>query len=542
LSEKEDFQISDETERLINSYKEEWLYIDRTKSEAKFHVSQILSPLAFFYERIRNALDYKGDHLMRRNAIERILRRQIWEKRTGNPSVLSETLLKELIWARYEKNDYVPKKKIQILEVVVRKYLKIFQRLETVKSEKGLQECKDWFMGVFSSEVEELLEPSIFLKESLNYEVFSWFKENYDWQEHNLSDKDRDIQIFIAIHRSLTKSDKAGVRYRLLKVYYPNWDEIDDIEIMKSFASLINLIDEIEEKLNSLYQPRLFRFIQRQLPAFLILKEMIDEDFEEAEKIFQSPKKLENKITEVCNKKYSQIGTRIRTGIIRSIIYIFMTKALLALMIEIPYELFVTKDLNFASLSINVLFPPTLMFLVGMTIRKPGDENTQRIIQIIKSFVYEHKKTGRYEFSLERKKLGGLVSQIFLVLYLLMFLITFGGIGLILLDLGFNLLSAGMFFIFLSLVLLFVYRVRYTATELNVQGEREGFLSHLFSNFTIPLLNLGQVISNGFRKLNFILLFMDFLIEVPLKSIIAIFEEWSMFMREKREEVIEIPN
>ena len=126
-------------------------------------------------------------------------------------------------------------------------------------------------------------------------------------------------------------------------------------------------------------------------------------------------------------------------------------------------------------------------------------------------------------------------------MFFLYFLI-FGSIGLLLIGIGFNVLSATLFFIFLSLVLLFVYRVRYTANELNVQGEREGFLSHIFSLITIPFINVGSLLSQGFQRLNFFLLLMDFLIEAPLKNVITVFEEWNVFIREKREEVIEVPN
>jgi len=49
-------------------------------------------------------------------------------------------------------------------------------------------------------------------------------------------------------------------------------------------------------------------------------------------------------------------------------------------------------------------------------------------------------------------------------------------------------------------------------------------------------------LSQGFQRVNVFLLIMDFLIEAPLKNVITIFEEWNMFIREKREEVIEVPN
>ncbi len=534
--------LSPEILRLLSAYECVYKIKNRELVESNYKVSQVLGSLAFLYERIRNTLDYKGDHLLRRNAIERILRRQIWEKKTQDLQKLTENLIKELIWARYIKNDSVPKEKIIELSSVLQKYLRLFSLFEAKLKGSELQDDLDWFTGILSSEVEEVLDTSVFLKESLNYEVFSWFRGRFIWEGHNLDDKERDIQMFIAIHRSLAKSDKAWIRHRLLKAYFPEWENMNIGAVEDNFIKILETKTNIEDQLRSPYQTRMFRFVQRQLPAFFVLKDFIDEDYKKAERVVPDSSAFQGEIKNVCQKKYSQIGSRVRKGIVRSIIYIFLTKALLALVMEIPYEMLVAKQINYLTLAINITFPPLLMFLIGLTIKKPGEENTNRIIKIISSFVYKDDDVEKIPFSLERKKVGYIVSRVFLAFYIFIFFLMFSSIGLILIGIGFNVLSATIFFVFLSMVLLFVYRVRYTATELNVQGEKEGFLTHLFSLITIPFINVGSVLSQGFQRLNFFLLIMDFLIEAPLKNVITVFEEWNVFIREKREEVIEVPN
>jgi len=55
--------------------------------------------IARVYEVARNALEYRAEHLVRRAAIERILKRQlVFESDTRR---LSESLLLELKWAKY---------------------------------------------------------------------------------------------------------------------------------------------------------------------------------------------------------------------------------------------------------------------------------------------------------------------------------------------------------------------------------------------------------------------------------------------------------
>lgn len=46
---------------------------------------------------------------------------------------------------------------------------------------------------------------------------------------------------------------------------------------------------------------------------------------------------------------------------------------------------------------------------------------------------------------------------------------------------------------------------------------------------------------HSLAKLSFLMVIMDFLIEAPLKTIIGVIEEWTSFIRERREEVVSVP-
>ena len=48
---------------------------------------------------------------------------------------------------------------------------------------------------------------------------------------------------------------------------------------------------------------------------------------------------------------------------------------------------------------------------------------------------------------------------------------------------------------------------------------------------------MGQLLSRGLAKLNFLTAFFDFIIEAPFKLIIEVLEEWISFVRSKREEI-----
>jgi hypothetical protein len=528
-------------DELLAAYQEQAVKEATKAPEPTIRVSEVLGSIAFIYERIRNVIDYKGEHLLRRNAIERIIKRKIREKPTGEPKELALSLIRELIWARYLRNDSIPKSKTEAVGKILAKYSLLLKRVSgQANDSKYANEWKDWLLGIASCEIEEALAPSLFYITAYVQAMFRWFKDNFEWEGSHLSPQVRDIQIFIAIHRSLPKSDEAMIRYHLLHLFYPQWKKADSQLLDEIAENLPKLREEIEDQLRHPVRFNLFRYIQKNTAPFQILRDVIDEDPKKAAVLIANPEKFEWKIREVCRRRYSQIRQKVNRGIIHSIVYIFVTKVLFAFILEFPYELYFLHRLAFIPITINAIIPPTLMFLIGLTIKTPNEANTERIIERIKSFVYPQSEV-KTPFSLTPIKRGQFLTTVFSVIYFLLFLLVFGGISLILFKLKFNVVSGMIFFVFLSLVLLFGFRVRFTASELMVTGEREGLLTHLFNNLSLPFLNLGVWLSQGLAQLNVFMILMDFLIEAPLKTIIAIVEEWTSFLRERREEVIEVP-
>ena len=509
--------------------------------EPTVHVSEILGTIAFIYEQIRNVIDYKKEHLLRRNAIERIIKRRLREKPGIGTKHLAHSLVRELIWARYLKNDSLPKSKVDEISRVLAKYFNLLN--PTPNKDKGLKptnQWKEWVLGVASCEVEEVIAPDLFYIAAYVRAMHRWFKDNFSWEAENSSPETRDIQLFIAIHRALPKSDEEMIRYHLLNLYYPDWKKASSKLIEEVGENLFRLRKEIESQLHHPIRFSLYRYVQKHTAPFQILKDIIDEDYKKAEALIANPEKLEWKVREICRNRYSQIRQKVNRGIIHSIVYIFITKALFAFILEIPYELYILKSLAPMPLLINAIIPPALMFLVGLTIKTPDEANTERIIQRIKSFVYPSQEE-KTSFTLGPTKRSQLLTTIFSVLYLLLFILMFGSISYLLLRLNFNIISGLIFFVFLSLVLLFGFRVRFTASELIVTGEREDLFGYFLNILSLPFLNLGVWLSKGIARLNFLMILMDFIIEAPLKTIIAILEELTSFLRERREEVVEIP-
>ncbi len=286
---------------------------------------------------------------------------------------------------------------------------------------------------------------------------------------------------------------------------------------------------------------RLFFFLKKHTAPFIILREAIAENAAAALERFRDPTRLEESLRRVCRKKYTESKAKIGGQVVRAIIYIFLTKMLLAVLLEFPADKYIYKELNWLPLLINVFLPPFLMFLVAMTIHVPGEENTRVIISKIRAIVfhepYLQEGDRSLTFSWYPPKRSRFLINAFRILYLLAFVLTFGLIINILNRLDFTIVSSVIFIAFLSLVMLFGLAIRNAATELATIGRRESPLAPFGDFLLLPILKVGHWLSTEWAKINFFTFILDSVIEAPIKSFIEVAEEWIVFVREKKEEM-----
>lgn len=519
-------------------------------NEPSIKVSELLGKLSRLYEKARNVVEYKGEHVLRRNAIERILKRLVWEQETTfSPKVLkpsgvdtyhiAETLLKELIRARYLPNNSIPIGKVRDVERIIEKYVYLLKHLKNLPVKTSILGAREWVWGIASSEIEDFIDPS--KRELYVRLMYEWFLSYFEWQDADIPDGQKNLQIYLAIHRSYPKSDEPIMRFHLLQRKFPDWQNAGKPEVDDFIQRFGVIYQEIEDDLNFKGRYDLYRKIQRHAAAFEIFHSIAAKEESNIRNFLLDENRFEKEVRQVCEENYSQIGKRVNTGIVRSIIYIFITKVLLALILEVPYEVIRFGDVRYIPLSLNIMFPPLAMWIIGFSIKIPGEKNTGAVISRLKSVIYANEAGSKVVFSLARSGTRTTLVRIFSLIYAAIFILVFGGITYLLWLIHFTLLGILIFFAFLSLVLLFAFRVRFNADRLKVEAEEEGLFEHLFSYLSLPFLNFGFYLSKALSKLNFLTIILDFLIEAPIKSIIEIFEEWTSFIRQKKEEVVEVP-
>jgi hypothetical protein len=515
---------------LIQIFEEE---SHRYTDGSKYQVSRTVSLLAALYEKARNAVEFRAEHLIRRAAIERILKRRILLG--GTTSTMGENIIVELLWARYIDSSQIDDAKVEHVQKIIDKYLVVKFGLFRGKN-KVHGVSWDTLLGLLSSEIEEAIAPAK-KREALNNFYYQAIESKITIP--HIDEKTRNILIYIAIERGYAQSDDPLITFHLIKLLQPQWLLADAHTVSQQTQELFENILFIEKALKNQLSDPLYRYIRKQNPPFLLIRDFLLEQGKNARGIIENEKDLENTLTALATKRYHETGTKVRRAVVRSIIYIFLTKTIFALALEAPVDMLIIKRIDYLALGINIIFPPFLLFLIAGFIHVPGADNTAKLVGRIKNIFYtfDELKNEPEGFAFQQVLKKPPMKPVFTVLYVVAFLLSFGFISYVLTKLHFNIASQFIFIFFVTLVSFFAYRIRLSAKEYQIV-DRPGILSPVVDFFFIPILSVGRALSGEIAKLNVLLFVFDFILEAPLKVIFEFMEEWFRFIRSKKDEII----
>jgi len=403
----------------------------------KIQVDLLASKLAFAYEKIRYAIDYKEEHLLRRHAIERTIKRNyLWKK---DLTKSAKELIQELIRGGYLKNNYIPETKIDQVALILKKYSILIFNLEA-KQDPRKNELIGWLLGLASVEIEYCLVshlPQLKLLENF----YNSIKEKLVFQgldidpirgrsseddrraSNEVDDRNKKIQIFIACHLSLLKSDPLTIHYHLLQLYVPSWHKQNLPELNSLTSQLNSLKSLIDANFKNPLADQLRKTIKNEAVYFNILNDLISQNTSQIEKLLYSVPATEAAIEKICNQKYKTAKRKLRRSTINSIIYIFTTKIILAFIIEVPYDYLLLGAISVPPLIANVAFHPLLMFGIATSTRVPSEKNTQAIVASIKKIIYSQ-NTDKIIFQF-KKNPSERVYQASYYLYLILIALLF---------------------------------------------------------------------------------------------------------------------
>lgn len=502
----------------------------------KLTVSRAVSFLAIVYERVRNAIEYREDHLIRRAAIERILRRRL----SINPNAEgeAENLLRELLWARYFPKNSLGEDDVDTVQKILESYMTFRDKLLKGKSDGGKEYLGNFLMDLMTCEIEETLSPDISARESM-YTYFLYQTMHNSVRVEGVSDEQKDMFFLIALEKAYRKSDQPYQRYHTYGLFYKNIPQLSAAEQDKLIPTLPKTLQSIDQTIRNPNVEKMIRFIKKQLPAYLILYEVMNDSKGKMKTTLTSKARLWQMVEKKCVEKYKQVKERLTGLAIRSLIYIFVTKMVLAIILEYPVSMLLYHEAPIMPIVINSLFPPLLMIMIVLWFKLPGKDNTIRVYRRIVQIV-DHDPTYETRVALITKRVKEktrFLTSIFSFFYFATFGITLYAIHYLLNLLDFHLLSQALFIFFISVVSFFSYRIKQVVNEYRLV-ERDSILAPIIDFFFVPILSLGKLFNKGVSKINVFTVIFDFIIEAPFKLIIDVVEEWIKFTKARKEEII----
>jgi hypothetical protein len=502
----------------LQAHKEDDIYGD--DKGPLIDVNKLTGQVSTFYEKLRYVVDYKEEHTIRRSAIERVLKRKLLIERVSNVGL---SVLEELVSSGYLSNKSIPENIADNISQIINKYL----TLGTITG-VGMNRI----ISLMASEVERFLYPQILddlIVESFHKNVIKNIKYQGDLNEEDLSS-----QIYLACRRSLLEDDTEASFYALLIRHTPELPTLNSEEEIKNIAPrFLQVVSRVPNELENPLGWSMASRLKNYSIYFSVIKKILKKYGAMSEPILSDKIRLKEEIEGMMHGEYTKQYDIISKSGVRAVIYILLTKVILAFALELPYEKFFLNEINYFALGTNVIFHPLLLLVIVKGVPPIYSNNTSNIVLGVEEIVEGRNIRPIY---IKRPVKNLFLQTIFDFIYLALFVISFGFILWILNKLHFNIVSIVLFLFFLTLVSYFGFRIHHNAKKWRLETENENFLSLLWIFFTVPIVRTGRWLSRKFSKVNIFVFFMDFILETPFKLILGTFNSFISFLKNQRED------
>ena len=475
------------------------------------------------YEQLRNAAEYTEEHLLLQRAIRRYYNRSLSftaRKPAGN---IGEELIVELTHAGYIHNDTFGSHIAAQLNQIAEGWLGVYWQLRDAAVSR--EHASEWVLDILSVSTEELLNPHYHLNAiatfAYNHYLQSLPREPLVRKADDASQYE--LCLYIAVHKALLKSDVALVRHDLMNMF------------QQSPAQLTAFI-QFNKQVDQLFTAQLTQTIERSVSKYgapiRVLKSVIEKHPETAQ-LLQDQDQFLATYERVALNDFKDVGRRINKGILKSIMFIFITKILIGIGLEVPYDLLVVGSVAFLPLGINLLVPPLYMAGLKLGLRAPSPNSVGALRNYIAGVLYPSEMAPAPQLTVSTKN----ASVTAKVLYTIFFFVPFAITLYLLTLLHFNPMQAVIFFVFLSTASFLGFRLSRLIREMELTVKQQGPLSILRDFFYLPFIIVGQWLSRKYARVNVVAFILDMAIELPLKTILRLFRQWTQFLNEKHDEM-----
>lgn len=505
----------------------------------KIHVDEIASKVARFYERVRKIVDWKEENLLRRNAIERILKRNLfgefsklnfWFK--NNIDNVAESLVLELIRGGHLPNGEVPQEKISMVQKIINKYLFLIKNAPFDKLAVSLQLKKkvnfyEWVLEIAACEIEEALSSQY--KENLLIEAMTELMNERIKviPEKAISEEEKKLQTYIAVHRTLFDLDDAIITYRILKYRYPFWTSLSQEYLEKISANIFGIWEYIQGELHHPLSREFFNLCERTDTIFTLLGDVLDE--------CKNQPDLRALVTKSYNTRIATLKKRLFKLAVFSTLSVFVANWFTFFVVEVPLAHLFYQGFNLLAASVDFLLPSAVMFLLVSLIKPPTSGNLNKVIELTNQFIYTDQGKEIFEIRMKKKKRPFTVFVISLI-YIIVCCGTFYLIARVFYLAQIPFTSVVLDTIGIALNVFAALVVRNKARELTVE-DKTTFWEFILDVISLPMAEIGSWIASKWKEYNIVSIFFNVIVETPLVNFIEFVENWREFLKEKKGEI-----
>lgn len=503
--------------------------LQRSRQRDTFYVNTAGATLTAAYEQLRNASEYANDKLFRQRAIRRFFTRTLsfHEKTTIAP--LAEELIAELTMASYIANSSLTTAEVKAIQAAIKRYYHAYwQYTKIEQSHRKRQLFREWLLDVMSVRCEQIIQPAVrqlaFTHFAFTYLQPQLTPDKITQPGERLSQEEYPIAIYIAIQSAILKLDQPSIRTALIDSYR------QDVPLLANFEAFNLRLDALFESKTVAMATRIVK--RNSATLHMIYTGFYANHHPLSHSELASEDAFSYALEKHIKHEYSLLEKMLDAAIMRSIIFLLITKSIIGLAIEVPYDLIVEGHIAWLPLLLNLFFPALFIAMSRLTLSAPGERNTQAIISQATNMLF----AGHTPPQINQQK--RIASTGFSIAYGVMFAGAFAGLTYILYLLHFNIAQGVIFFIFLSTASFLVFRMSTQIREIEAVAAAKRLSATLRDVIYLPFIYVGQQISYRYSKINIVAITLDMLIELPLKSLLRILRRWTSFLNSKKDDLL----
>jgi len=518
----------------------------KNKDYTPIHVDEMASKVAKLYELIRKVVDWKEDTILRRNAIERILKRVIFTNITGvsfskepREQKMAEIVTMDLIRGGHLPNDSIPREYIPKVAQCLKKYLFVLDYSSgNSMNIKMKMNYSTFIIEIAACEIEDILsEP---LKENL---ILLTMARSLNERikiipSTVLTPEDKYVQTYIACCRSLYDLDDAYISYQLFKFQYPQWTHADDTFIQFLITNMPTLKVHVEALLAHPLRKKFNAVCESADTVFVIIDDFIERyknDLNALCTVLQDKQKSTELISEFYDKRYHSLKTRLFRYGIFSTLSVFLSNSFTFFIVEIPLAHLFYEGFDLFTTLADFLIPTALMFVMVSIIRPPPASNREKVIEASVNYIYDQGRKKLLEIYPYQKR-NPILMAIVSILYITLTLVIFSATAWVFYIAGLPITSVIFDSFTIALTIFAAVLIRNKSKELTIE-DKPHIWDFFLDTISIPIAKIGSVMAAKWKEYNVISIFFNFVLETPFAFLIDFVEGWSQYIKEKRAEL-----